>query len=237
VKRINILLTLLSLNAVLIIVERLSPTAKIILQPYNFLRFHEVFQITVVIALSVVISFFIFKYLSKDFENVKKGTGLLLGVVFVLGLYFTATGNGLHEVASFLFNTFCPTKLKIAYQTKACASQFFNDYYFGNIVYFLGLFLANVSLMFLERSNPTRGFTNKDVAITSANGLVYAFTLFAYGAFDLVLVGLGFCIVSAIVSDAILLTGKTNFKFLPFTLYSAIAYTASALAILLYRFH
>src|SRR3989344_9367964 len=36
IKPINILPTLFSLNAVLVIIKRLFPTAKIILQPFNF---------------------------------------------------------------------------------------------------------------------------------------------------------------------------------------------------------
>lgn len=234
-KKINILLTLLSLNAVLIIIERLSPTTKIILQPYNFLRLHELFQMTLVIPLSIVISYFILKYISADFQNIKKGRGLLLGVIFILGLYFTATGNGLHEVASFIFNTFCPTSASIIDQPPACVATFFNDYYFGNIVYFIGLFLSNMALIILERKNPSKDFKTKDLAVTAVNGAIFGLTLFAYGAFDLVLVGLYFCVISAVSTLFLLSTAKSGFRNLPFTFYSAIAYTSSAIGILLYR--
>src|SRR3989344_9298120 len=71
IKPINILPTLFSLNAVLVIIKRLSPTAKIILQPFNFLRFNEAFQMTIVIILSIVISFLMLKILSKNFKLLK----------------------------------------------------------------------------------------------------------------------------------------------------------------------
>lgn len=232
-KPVNLLLTLLSLNAVLVIIERISPTTDIILQPYNFLRLHEVFQMLIVIMLSVIISFLLLKVLSGNFELLKTRNGTILGILFSLGIYFTATGNGLHEVSSYLFNTFCDTKNITG---KLCGSAFFNDYYFGNILYFFGLLISNISLILFERLRPNTDFSNKDVGITIANGLVYALTLFAYSAFDRVLVGLGFIIIAAITVNLFLFTLKTKPLYLPFTLYCAVAYTISSIATVIVRF-
>ncbi len=232
--RINVLLTLLSLNAVLVIVERLSETTKIILQPYNFLRVHEVFQMTIVITLSITLSFLLLKVLSKNFELLKSKKGTIIGIIFCLGIYFTATGNGLHEVASFLFNTFCNVKI---IKNDACGSMFFNDYYFGNIVYFVGLLMGNISLVLFERMNPQKLVSIKETAITIVNGLVYALTLFAYAAFDKVLVGLYFVVIAAIICDFLFLNSRKKFSSMPFTLYLAVGYTASAIVTLLVRFH
>lgn len=229
--KINLLLTFLSLNAVLVIVERISPTTKIILQPYNFLRAHEVFQMTVVITLSIIISFLLLKVLSKNFELLKTKTGTWIGILFVLGIYFTATGNGLHEVASFLFNTFCNTKIV---KMDSCGAMFFNDYYFGNIVYFVGLLMGNISLILFERMNPQK-FHTKDTIITIVNGVVYALMLFVYAAFDRVLIGLYFVVIAAVVCNLFLFTAKKKFSSLPFTLYTSIAYSLSAIATLFIR--
>lgn len=231
-KQINILLTLLSLNAVLVIVERISTTTRILLQPYSFLRVHEVFQMMVVITLSIIISFLLLKVLSNNFSLLKTRYGTVIGIVFSLGIYFTATGNGLHEVASFLFNTFC----KSSAQSTACGSMFFNDYYFGNIVYFVGLLLGNVSLILLERENPQKTVSYAALAVIILNGLIYALTLFAYAAFDTVLVGLYFVVIAALVCNAFLFTARKRPTQLPFTLYCAVAYTVSAVATLLIRF-
>lgn len=232
-KPINILLTLLSLNTVLVIVERLSPTTKIILEPYQFLRVHEVFQMLFVILVSFPILFLILKVVSDNFRLLKDKKGTFIGVLFIIGLYLTATGNGAHEVASFVYETFCTNKHVIA---GLCGSSYFNTYYFGNIVYFAGLLFSNLALILLEIKNPDKSFTKKDVMVTIVNGIVYAFTLFAYGAFDLVLVGLGFTVVMAILVDYLLFTAKSKPTALPFTLYSALAYTLSAIAILVVRF-
>lgn len=233
-KPINILLSLLSLNALVIIIERLSPTTKIILEPYSFLRLHEVVQMLLIIPFSFIISFLFLKILTDNFRLLKDKKGTVLGAIFIFGLYLTATGNGVHEMASYIFNTFCDTRKILP---GVCGSSFFNDYYFGNIVYFAGLLLTNIALILFERKTPQKEFDGKDLAITTANALVYAFTLFAYGAFDLVLVGLGFCFVMAILTDYLLVTAKHKPHLLPFTLYSAIAYTLSTIGILLIRFH
>lgn len=232
--KINLLLTLLSLNAVLVIIERLSPTTKIILQPYNFLRVHEVFQMLVVIMLSIIISFFLLKHLSHNFEDLKSGRGTILGIIFVLGIYFTATGNGLHEVASFLFNTFCNTK---NIENNVCGSMFFNDYYFGNIVYFIGLLLGNISLILLEKSHPEKKIDTKQTAITIINGLVYALALIAYAAFDPVLVGLWFVIISTVIVGYLFFQNKKLYFSYPFALYCFTAYALATGITLLIRFH
>ncbi|MBI2074640.1 MAG: hypothetical protein HYT83_02245 [Candidatus Levybacteria bacterium] len=230
---INILLTLLSLNAVLVILERVSPTTKIILQPYSFLRVHEVFQMTVVIMLSIIISFLLLKVISNNFETLKSKKAAIIGILFTLGIYFTATGNGAHEIASYFFNTFCDTK---HVKNDPCGSMFFNDYYFGNIVYFVGLLFGNISLILLERLRPQKNAFTKDTLITLGNGFIYALTLFAYAAFDRVIIGFIFVAVAAISTTSLLFTANAKPRLLPFTLYCSFAYTLAAIATALVRF-
>lgn len=229
----NLLLSLLSLNAAVVILERLSPTTKIFLPPYNFLRLHEVVQMLAVIPISFIISYFILKIVTDDFRLLKGVKGSILASLFIMGLYLTATGNGAHEVAGYVFNTFC--NAKIGHST-LCGGMFFNDYYFGNIVYFVGMALSNIVLILFERDNPAGKVRKKDIVIPAVNGVIYALTLFAYGAFDPVVVGFGFCVGMTAITIPLLLTAKTKPTKLPFTLYSTLAYTLSTLAILMVRF-
>lgn len=233
-KKLNIILTLLSLNALLVTIERFSFTTKIILEPYNFLRLHEVFQMIVIILISVILPYFLLKEISSNFETLKTFKGTSLGLIFIVGVYFYATGNGVHEVASFIFNTFCPTK---TFSSKLCNSAFFNDYYFGNILYFAGLFLTNISLIMLEKLKPNKNFTKKDIIITLINGFIFAATLFAYAAFDRVLVGLIFTTVAAVIINFLLFSSKTKLSFFPFTIYCSFAYSLAAILSLLVRLH
>lgn len=188
----------------------------------------------VVITISIIISYFLLQTISNNFSLLKGKFGALVGVLFTLGIYFTATGNGAHEIASFAYNTFCDTK---TIENKLCRSLFFNDYYFGNIVYFIGLLLGNISLILLERKNALKKTTRNQTIITVTNGILYALALTAYAAFDRVLVGLGFVIIAAITVNFFLLTARKNAAFLPFTLYCSLGYTASALLSIFIRYY
>jgi hypothetical protein len=225
-KSVNRLLTLLSLTTVLITLERVSPTTRVLMQPYNYLHLHEVVQMGVISAFSVVISFLLLRAVSRNFRLLQDQGGAVLGVLFILGTYFYATGNGVHEVASFLFNQYCDTE---HFTSAACGSMFFNDYYAGNITYFLGLGLSNVALVLLELRRPDLTYRPRDTWVTIANGAVLALTFFAYDAFDRVSVGLVSTIVFAVVFDLVLLRSNNRFRAVPFTLYSAVGFTAASL--------
>jgi len=233
-KKLNFILSLLSLNALLVTIERFSFTTKIVLQPYSYLRVHEVFQMTVLILLSTVLPFFLLKVISNNFESLKTKKGMIWATVFIIGLYFYSTGNGVHELSSYLFNQFCNTK---HFTTTLCGNFFFNDYYFGNILYFVGLFLTNLALVILELDRPAKNFTRNDFIVTTVNGILLALLFFAYAAFDRVLVGLWFTIIGAVVTDGILIMSKKKLSHVPFIFYCALSYTTAAILSLLVRFH
>lgn len=231
-RRLHLLFTLTSLSVLLVTIERFSFTTQILLQPYSFLRLHEVIQMAVIILITVLIPFFVLKEVSHNFELLKSRKGTLLATLFIAGVYFYATGNGAHEIASYLFNTFCDVK---NITTTLCGSMFFNDYYFGNIVYFVGAALMTIPLILFERGKPKNKASNRDLGFILANALVYTFAIVAYAAFDRVLVGLVYTIVMAIIIDVLLLTARKSFRELPFTTYSAIIYTLGTLVSLFIR--
>src|SRR5579884_1687723 len=139
-KPVNRLITLLSLITVVITVERVSPTTRILLQPYGFLHLHEALQIGLITAAGTVISFLILREVSDGFRLLAAGGGAALGCLFILGTYFAASGNAAHEVASFLFNRFCDVH---HVRPGACGSEYVNDYFFGNVTYFVGVGLVS----------------------------------------------------------------------------------------------
>lgn len=223
-KPVNRLLTLLSLTTVVITLERVSPTTRVLMQPYNYLHLHEVVQMGLISAFSVVVSFLLLRAVSHNFRLLQDAGGAALGVVFILGTYFYATGNGVHEVASFLFNQYCDTK---HFTSAACGSMYFNDYYAGNIVYFAGLGLSNLALVLLELRRPDRTYGPRELRITVVNGCVLALTFFAYDAFDRAAVGLVSTIAFALVFDLLLVRSKVRYRTVPFTLYSALGFTVA----------
>lgn len=223
--KVNLLLSLLSLTALLVIIERISPTTEILLQPYNFLRLHEVVQMTVIIFIGIIISFFLLKEISNNFENIRDKKGTICAFMFIIGLYFYSTGNGVHELASFLFNTYCNIKQITG---NLCNGLFLNDYYFGNGLYFIGLLLINLSLILLEKRNPLKNTTKMNTIITLANSLLFTVALVAYAAFDRVSMGLFFLIIAVIIAILVIPTSKIKIKYLPFTLYCVFAYSTAA---------
>jgi hypothetical protein len=231
-KRLHILFSLTSLVVLLVTIERFSITTRILLQPYNFLRLHELVQITVLILATVLIPFFLLKEVSHDFETLRSRRGLWLAVLFLIGVYFYATGNGIHELGSFLLNQYCDPK---HVQTVVCGSFFVNDYYVGNISYFVGALAMNLSLVLLEVLKPRNFLTRKDFLYLIPNVLLYAFTIVAYAGFDLVVVGLVYALVATLAIDLTLLLNRRRIALLPVTVYLALTYTLGTAVALIVR--
>ncbi len=221
-KRILYLISFSSLNVLLVTIERFSFTTKVLLQPFNFLRLHEVFQIVTLILFTVIIPFLLLKEVTRNFDLLKTRRGILLGVIFISGIYFYATGNGIHELASFFFNTYCPID---RLSTIQCNGMFFNDYYFGNILYFIGAILMNLPLLLFEQKNPQKQMRKKEMLLLILNAFIYAFAIFAYAAFDKVLVGLVYAVIFTGISVYFFIKVKSEYKRYPLATYSVIAYT------------
>lgn len=232
--RLNVLLTLSSLDVLLVTIERFSFTTQILLQPYSFLRLHEVLQMAILILFTVLIPTFVLREVAHTFETLKSRAGMTLLVCFVAGVYFYATGNGIHELASFQLNTFCLDATANA--SVMCQGMFFNDFYFGNGVYFLGAFLMNTSLIVLEGMRPFAPVSRRDMIIATVNALVYSLAIIAYAAFDVVAVGLVFTVVSMLTIDFLLWRSRHPMNIRPFTYYAAVAYTVGGILGIVLRF-
>lgn len=235
-KRLHILFSLNSLVVVLVSIERFSFTTHVLLQPYQFLRLHEAIQIVVLILATAIIPFFLFQEVTGNFSLLAKGKkhSMLLGVVFIAGLYFYASGNAFHELASFILNQYCDVN-RVSGQL--CAGLFFNDYYTGNVLYFIGAFLFTLALVLLEISQPRILMTRRDLWLLVPNCLIYALAIVAYAGFDRVLVGLIYALLTTLVVSGILLKYRKEVRSLPFTDYTALTYTIGALVACFIRFH
>lgn len=223
--KLNILFTLYSATALVIIIERLLPSP--LLQPFNFIRLHEINQTLIFITVTVILSFFYLKILTNNFQTLSKKRDSLLALCLVVGTYLYGAGEGWHEVASFTLNHYCNLE-NLA--DNLCNGLFINDYYAGNIIFFVGAVLMNISLLTLASYYPSKPFKNKEMAILIVNSIVFAFTWFAYSAFDKVLVGLFFSAVLMIISIYFFLKVKNKFRQYPFITYSALAYTLAAIS-------
>ena len=232
--KLNILFTLSSVSVVLVTIERFSFTTKILLQPYNFLRLHEAFQMTTLILFTVLIPFFILYYSSEMLGLFVKKKFVWILVLFIGGVYFYSTGNGLHEMASFTLNQYCNVN---SITGIFCNGQFFNDYYTGNILYFIGGIFMTIALLLTEKINPNLTYGKKDISIMVINAIIYAFAIFAYAAFDPVLVGLIYSLVVMVTADLLWFGIRKKYVQYPVISYTALTYTIGTIAALLIRFH
>ena len=235
-KRLHILFSLNSLLVVLVSIERFSFTTRVLLQPYDFLRLHEAIQMTVLILATAILPFFLLKEVTGDFSLLAKGKrgNLLLGALFIAGIYLYASGNAFHELASFMLNQYCNVT---AVSGTLCQGLFFNDYYTGNVLYFVGAFLFTIVLILLEVSQPRFEMTRRDLWLLLPNCMLYALAIVAYAGFDRVLVGLVYSLFTTVVVVAILLINRKELRRLPLTSYTAITYVLGTLVACVVRFH
>lgn len=232
--KINKLFTLYSLTAFLVIIERLSPTTNILIPPYNHIRLHEYIQTVIFLPVTIFLSLFILKEITNNFQTIKEKDNMILLSLFVVGIYLYGAGEGWHEVASFTLNTYCNPHQIIG---NLCGGLFINDYYAGNIIFFIGGVLMNSSLLALSAKYPTKPWNKKDITIMFINSSVYAFTWFAYAAFDVVFVGLFFSALLMLISGLFYLKVRKSWRAYPYITYSTVAYALSTIATILVKFH
>src|SRR5215217_2893881 len=134
-KRINTIVSLYTLTALVIIIERLLPITRVLLQPYDFIRLHEINQTVIFLTITVALSFFVLKSVTDNFRTLNSRLNTILGVIFVCGAYLYGAGEGWHEVASFTLNTYCENQ---SLAGNLCSGLFINDYYAGNLIFFVG---------------------------------------------------------------------------------------------------
>ncbi len=230
--RLNLFFTLSSLSVLLVTIERFSFTARVLLQPYSFMRLHEIVQMTLLILLTVLIPFLLLKVITQNFKNLKQKEFLLL-LTFITGVYFYATGNGVHELASFMFNHYCSVT---KFSGDLCGGLFFNDYYTGNIYYFIGGFIMVASLLLLELGRPNETYQRKDLLLTIINAGIYAFAIFAYAAFDRVLVGIIYSVITTVFALSLFIQVRKQYLKYPVITYTTLTYLLGTTAAVLVRF-
>jgi hypothetical protein len=228
--RLNGAFTVTSVLVLLVTIERFSFTTTILLQPYSFIRLHELIQGPILLTLFLVVSTFVLKEITCDFKTLSYS----LLALFVVGAYLYGLGEGWHEVTSFTLNQYCDVQ---AIASDLCGGLFINDYYTGNILFFLGGIGMATALMLLERVNPSRAWDNRNIVIGAVNSVVYSFTFFAYAAFDTVLVGLYSTAALMLISLVLLAGVARHWRQHPYISYSAFAYSIATGASLIVRLH
>ncbi|NMO49632.1 hypothetical protein HH310_00235 [Actinoplanes sp. TBRC 11911] len=222
-----------SLLVVLVSVERFSATTDVILQPHSFLSLHQLVQTCVLILAGTVTFFWTFFVVSGRLRGIPTRATFWLAVTFVVGTYLYGAGEGLHEVSSYLLNSQCPDPEHAA--GTLCGGLFVNDFYTGNILFFVGAFLTTAALLLAERLLPNDSFGRRDLPLLGVNAVVFAATVVAYAAFDTVLAGLVFSLVTLAFTVAMWLPKRRESLRFPVTVYSVVAYGLGSIVAVVIR--
>ncbi len=94
--------------------------------------------------------------------------------------------------------------------------------------------IAATLLFERERANTT--YKKKDLPITIINAIIYALAIFAYAAFDKVLVGLVYSLVTTLFVLYLFIPRRKQYLKFPVITYTTITYLLGTIAALLIRF-
>jgi hypothetical protein len=180
----------------------------------------------------VLLSFFILKEITNNFQKLQTKRNVFLTMLFVLGVYFYGAGEGWHEYAILLYNSYCQQD---GATYPLCKGIFINAFYTGNIIFFTGGVLMNTALLALSAQFPVKQFSKAELVILFLNSVVYALTWFAYAAFDVVPVGLFFSGALMLISVGFLIKRKNSWKMYPYLVFSTFAYTLATVSSFIMR--
>lgn len=233
-RNVHLILTALSLNIILLSLNRLTNLTSGYLQPFEFLRWLDFNAMLPIPLLSVLLYYLLRREVIYENTFHKTKTYILLALLFISGVYFFAAGSGDHEVTNYLNTRFCD---RGTVQSPICNIISYNDDTFSHYVYYLGFILLNISLMFLEKYYPRKvSVSKRDLLLILPNSLFIALGIFANLAFEEARIDLVIFGSIMLLSLYLLLSTKNKPNKLPITFYFASSYTLGVLSTLVYKF-
>ena len=212
---INRIHTLLAVQSIVIIfasINRLSNLAGGYVAPNQFLRWVDFNNMLVFPTISII-AFYLLK------RVIEQGSGnILLGSLFLLGVYLLGVSYGDHEVTNYLHTRFCSDDAG-----DLCRIIIFNDDQFSHWLFFGGFISLHVALLLIQALTPLDdALTRRDVGLIVVNSLFIALGIFANLGFE----EIGFDLY-VIVWLAILAVGLLwRFGRKPLLIYYTTAYCA-----------
>lgn len=167
-KRIHSLLTVQSIVAILVSINRLGTWTLGYVLPNEFLRWVG-FNNMLVLPLISLVAFYLLKKTIEYNSPAREGRAhIAWNLVFIVGLYLLGVSHGDHEVTNYLHHRFCLEDMT----SDLCRIVIFNDDEFSHWVFFTGFVMVNTALLFLQNVFPHRGqLTLTDVGLLIFNAL------------------------------------------------------------------
>jgi hypothetical protein len=216
-KRIHLLLSVQSMVAILVSINRLGTWTLGCVLPNEFLRWVDFNNMLVLPLISIVASYLLKKALEYNSPQREGKSHIALNLVFIVGLYLLAASYGDHEVTNYLHQRFCATDAT----SDLCRIVIFNDDQFSHWIFFTGFVMVNAAILFIQRLFPhRRQLTNTDFALLALNALFLGAGVFANLGFEEIGLDLYVVTLLALVSAYLLWRGGRQ----PMYVYYTIAY-------------
>lgn len=180
-KRMHVLLSVQSLLAILVSINRLGPWTLGYVLPNEFLRWVDFNNMLVLPLISLTALYLLKKTIEYDSPLREGRAHVAWNLVFIIGLYLTAASYGDHEVTNYLHQRFC----MVDTTSDLCRIVIFNDDEFSHWVFFTGFVMVNAAVIFLQVIFPYREeLSGRDIALLLLNSLFLGLGVFANLGFE-----------------------------------------------------
>ena len=167
-KRIHTLLSIQSLLAILVSINRLSTLTLGYVLPNEFLRWVDFNNMLVIPLISLLATYLLKKTIEYDSPVHEGRAHMSWNLVFIIGLYLTAASYGDHEVTNYLHTRFCLDDTT----SDLCRIVIFNDDEFSHWIFFAGFIMVNAAILFLQNLFPHKeNVSGADVGLLLLNAL------------------------------------------------------------------
>jgi hypothetical protein len=179
-RRIHILLSIQSLLAILVSINRLGSWTLGYVSPNEFLRWVDLNNILVSF-ISLIAAYLLKKCIEYNSPAREGAAHTVLNLVFFVGVYLSALSYGFHEMTNYLHVRFCEPDPG----SDLCRIIIFNDDQFSHWLFFAGFIMANVTILFLQVLFPHQeDMRVGDVALLLSNSLFLGLGVMANLGFE-----------------------------------------------------
>ena len=216
-KRIHLLLSVQSVVAILVSVNRLGSWTLGYVLPNEFLRWVDFNNMLVLPLISLTALYLLKKTIEYDSPARESRAHTAWNLVFIIGLYLTAASYGDHEVTNYLHQRFCLDDTS----SDLCRIVIFNDDEFSHWVFFTGFVMVNAAVIFLQVLFPHREeVSGGDIALLLLNSLFLGLGVLANLGFEEI--GLDLYVVALLAFLSVYLLWKRGRQ--PMFIYYTAAY-------------
>jgi hypothetical protein len=217
VKKIHLLLSVQSIVAVLVSLNRLGAWTLGYVLPNEFLRWVDFNNMLVLPLVSLTALYLLKKRIEYDSPAREGRAHMAWNLVFVVGLYLTVASYGNHEVTNYLHVRFCLDDPN----SDLCRIVIFNDDEFSHWVFFTGFIMVNAAILFLQNVFPHReNLSGADVGLLLLNSLFLGAGVLANLGFEEI--GLDLYVVALLSGVSALLLWRRGRQ--PMFIYYTFAY-------------